>query len=147
MFSLHGVLPVEGLWVAYGGGPAFVVTLGGLLIFRGAAFEITDGRTVAPLDPTYQLLGGGIDGSIGATASWALGLAAVAAVAFFSLKARSKRLRYGFPVKPLWAEVAMIAAWALLILGFVMVMNAYTKPRSDIPRGIPIPVQIGRAHV
>src|SRR3546814_13120078 len=77
-----------------------------------------------------------------ATAGGALGLAAVAAVAFFSLKARSKRLRYGFPVKPLWAEVAMIAAWALLILGFVMVMNAYTQPRSDIPRGIPIPVLI-----
>ena len=47
----------QGLWVAYGGVPAFVVTLGGLLIFRGAAFEITDGRTVAPLDPVYQLLG------------------------------------------------------------------------------------------
>src|SRR3546814_6337659 len=42
----------QGLWVAYGGVPAFVVTLGGLLIFRGAAFEITHGRTVAPLDPT-----------------------------------------------------------------------------------------------
>src|SRR3546814_11891016 len=100
------------------------------------SFEITDGRTVAPLDPTFQLLGGGIDGSIGATASWALGLVAVAAVVFFAVKARSKRLRYGFPVKPLWAEIAMIAAWALLILGFVMVMNAYTKPRRDIPRGI-----------
>lgn len=132
----------QGLWVAYGGVPAFVVTLGGLLIFRGAAFEITDGRTVAPLDPTYQLLGGGVDGSIGATASWALGLVAVAAVAFFAMKARGKRLRYGFPVKPLWAELLMIAVWAALILGFVMVMNAYTKPRSDIPRGIPIPVLI-----
>src|SRR3546814_10330746 len=106
------------------------------------SFEITDGRTVAPLDPTFQLLGGGIDGSIGATASWALGLVAVAAVVFFAVKARSKRLRYGFPVKPLWAEIAMIAAWALLILSFVMVMNAYTKPRSDITRGIPIPVLI-----
>jgi D-xylose transport system permease protein len=132
----------QGLWVAYGGVPAFVVTLGGLLIFRGAAFEVTDGRTVAPLDPVYQLLGGGVDGSIGATASWALGLVAVAAVAFFAIKARSKRLRYGFPVKPLWAEVAMIAAWSALILGFVMVMNAYEKPRSDIARGIPVPVLI-----
>src|SRR3546814_15824263 len=47
----------QGLWVAYGGVPAFVVTLGGLLIFRGAAFEITDGRTVAPLDPPFPLLG------------------------------------------------------------------------------------------
>lgn len=132
----------QGLWVAYGGVPAFVVTLGGLLIFRGAAFEITDGRTVAPLDPVYQLLGGGVDGSIGATASWAVGLVAVAAVAFFSIRARGKRARYGFPVKPLWAEVAMICAWSALIIGFVMVMNAYTKPRSDIPRGIPVPVLI-----
>ncbi len=132
----------QGLWVAYGGVPAFVVTLGGLLIFRGAAFEITDGRTVAPLDPTYQLLGGGIDGSIGATASWVLGLIAVALVAFFSIKARKKRGSYGFPLKPLWAEIGMIVVWSALIIGFVMVMNAYTKPRSDIPRGIPIPVLI-----
>lgn len=132
----------QGLWVAYGGVPAFVVTLGGLLIFRGAAFEITDGRTVAPLDPVYQLLGGGIDGSIGASASWVLGLVAVAAVAFFSIKARSKRGRYGFPLKPLWAELAMICVWSALIIGFVLVMNAYTKPRSDIPRGIPVPVLI-----
>ncbi|HIC80801.1 MAG TPA: sugar ABC transporter permease [Kiloniellaceae bacterium] len=132
----------QGSWVAFGGVPAFVVTLGGLLMFRGAAFMITDGRTVAPLDPTYQLLGGGIDGSIGATASWALGLIAVAAVAFFSLKARAKRARYGFPMKPLWAELAMIAVWSFLIIGFVLVMNAYTKPRSDIPRGIPVPVLI-----
>ncbi len=132
----------QGLWVAYGGVPAFVVTLGGLLIFRGAAFEITDGRTVAPLDATYQLLGGGVDGSIGATASWVLGLIAVAAVAFFSIKARNKRGRYGFPLKPLWAVIGMIVLWSALIIGFVMVMNAYTKPRSDIPRGIPVPVLI-----
>lgn len=132
----------QGLWVAYGGVPAFVVTLGGLLIFRGAAFEITDGRTVAPLDPVYQLLGGGIDGSIGATASWTLGLIAVAAVAFFAMKARAKRARFGFPVKPLWAEIMMICVWSALIIGFVLVMNAYTKPRSDIPRGIPVPVLI-----
>ena len=132
----------QGAWVAYGGVPAFVVTLGGLLLFRGGAFEITDGRTVAPLDPVYQLLGGGVDGSIGATASWTLGLVAVAAVVFFSVKARAKRARYGFPVKPLWAEIAMICVWSALIIGFVMVMNAYTKPRSDIPRGIPVPVLI-----
>ena len=132
----------QGLWVAYGGVPAFVVTLGGLLIFRGAAFEITDGRTVAPLDPVYQLLGGGADGSIGATASWALGIAAIAAVVFLALNARRKRLRFGFAVKPLWAEIAMICAWSALIVGFVMVMNAYTRPRSDIPRGIPVPVLI-----
>src|SRR3546814_15173272 len=86
----------QGLWVAYGGVPAFVVTLGGLLIFRGAAFEITDGRTVAPLDPTYQLLRGGIDGPIGATAGRAPGPRAPAAVAFFSPHAASKRAALQF---------------------------------------------------
>ncbi|WP_340119650.1 sugar ABC transporter permease [Pelagibius sp. 7325] len=132
----------QGLWIAYGGVPAFVVTLGGLLIFRGAAFEITDGRTVAPLDPVYQLLGGGIDGSIGATASWALGLVAVGLLAFITMKVRAKRQRYNFPVKPLWAEIMMIVAWSALIIGFVMVMNAYPRPRTFEPRGIPVPVLI-----
>ena len=49
---------------------------------------------MAPLDSTYQLLGGGIDGSIGAMPSWVLGCIAVAAVAFSLIKARNKRARY-----------------------------------------------------
>ena len=86
----------QGYWIAYRGVPAFVVTLGGLLIFRGAAFLITDGRTVAPLNPTYQLLGGGIDGSIGALWSWILGIVAVVIVVVMSLRSRAKRQRFGF---------------------------------------------------
>ncbi|MCB2102657.1 MAG: sugar ABC transporter permease [Rhodobacterales bacterium] len=132
----------QGYWVAYRAIPAFVVTLGGLLMFRGGAFLVTDGRTVAPMDPTYQLLGGGINGSIGATWSWVFGLAAIALVAFMAWRNRSSRLRHGFPTKPVWVELLLFAVWAVLIVGFVLVMNAYTKPRSDIPRGIPVPVLI-----
>src|SRR4029453_18259657 len=50
---------VQGFLVAYIGIPSFIVTLGGLLIWRGAAFQLARGRTVAPLDATFQLLGGG----------------------------------------------------------------------------------------
>ena len=50
--------------------PSFVVTLGGLLFFRNAAFQINHGATVAPLDETFQLLGGGLNGTIGAFWSW-----------------------------------------------------------------------------
>ncbi len=57
----------QGYWVAFRGVPAFVVTLAGLLIFRGAAWLVTDGRTVAPLDASFQRLGGGLEGSIGTT--------------------------------------------------------------------------------
>jgi len=63
----------QGWWVAYRGVPAFVVTLGGLLVFRGAAYLVADGRTIAPLSSTFGLLGGGLDGSIGAAPSWGLG--------------------------------------------------------------------------
>ena len=97
----------QGYWIAYRAVPAFVVTLAGLLMFRGAAFLVTDGRTVAPMDPTYQLLGGGIDGSIGANWSWILGAVAVVAVILISLSARAKRRRFGFPVKPMHDENAV----------------------------------------
>lgn len=132
----------QGYWIAYRGVPAFVVTLAGLLMFRGGAWLVTEGRTIAPMDPTYQMLGGGIDGSIGATWSWILGGVAIAALIGGSAYSRIRRQRFGFRVKPMWAEVGLIVVGAALVVGFVMVMNAYTLPRTDIPRGIPVPVLI-----
>jgi D-xylose transport system permease protein len=132
----------QGWWVAYRGVPAFVVTLGGLLIFRGGAYLVTDGQTVAPLDPTYQIFGGGIDGSIGALWSWILGIAAIVWMVIANLRNRSRRSRYGFPAKPVWAEAGGLILGAAVIIGFVVLMNSYTKPRTDIPRGIPVPVLI-----
>ena len=140
---LGGIIGMwQGYWIAYRGVPAFVVTLAGLLMFRGGAWLVTEGRTIAPMDTTYQVLGGGIDGSIGATWSWIIGLAAVAAIVYGSINGRMKRRRFDFPTKPMWAEIGLIVVWSVLIVGFVMVMNAYTKPRTDIPRGIPVPVLI-----
>ena len=132
----------QGYWIAYRGVPAFVVTLAGLLIFRGGAWMVTQGRTIAPMDPTYQLLGGGIDGSIGASWSWVVGFAAIAVLGWATWRSRRSRISHGFPVKLLVAEIAMYAVWSALIVGFVMIMNAYFKPRTDIPRGIPVPVLI-----
>src|SRR4051794_2107982 len=87
----------QGWWVAYRAVPAFIVTLGGLLIFRGLAWWITEGRTVAPMDPTFQLLGGGLDGSIGAFWSWVVGLAFIAAVLVKAVRTRRRRTCYNFP--------------------------------------------------
>ena len=50
---------LQGFVIAFVGVPSFIVTLGGLLIWRGAAFQLASGRTIAPLDSTFQLLGGG----------------------------------------------------------------------------------------
>jgi D-xylose transport system permease protein len=130
----------QGYWIAYQGVPSFIVTLAGLLIFRGGAWLVTQGRTVAPLDTNFQILGGGLSGSIGGTWSWIVGGAAIAALLVGNARARAKRRRLGFPVKPLWAEVVTQGTLVALIVGFVMVMNAYTQPRSDVARGIPVPV-------
>ena len=71
---------LQGYVIAYLGIPAFIVTLGGLLVWRGAAWWVTSGQTVAPLDERFTLLGGGPEGSIGAAWSWAVGAIACAAV-------------------------------------------------------------------
>ena len=132
----------QGWWVAYRGVPAFVVTLGGLLVFRGAAYLVTDGRTVAPMDKTYQLLGGGIHGSIGETWSWVFGGICIVLMIFSAYRSRCRRKKYNCKPKSLWAELLVLAVGIGLICGFVMIMNSYYKPRTEVPRGIPIPVLI-----
>lgn len=132
----------QGYWVAYRGIPAFVVTLGGLLMFRGATQLVTDNRTVAPMNDTYQLLGGGIHGSIGATWSMILGAVAILAVLWGMYRDHHSRVKHGFPTKPLAMQAVLFLIWTLLIVGFVIIMNSYTKPKTDIARGIPIPVLI-----
>ena len=58
----------------YRGIPAFIVTLGGLLVWRGAAFLMARGETISPVDSTFKLLGGGPYGAIGSTGSWIIGM-------------------------------------------------------------------------
>jgi D-xylose transport system permease protein len=78
----------QGWLVAYLGVPSFVVTLGGLMSFRGAAFLIADGKTQPVSDPVFLMLGGGLEGSLGPKLSWALGLALAAVLETKSLSRR-----------------------------------------------------------
>ena len=119
---------MQGSIISYLEVPAFIVTLGGFLVWRGGAWWITQGRTVAPLDTSFQLMGGGIDGSIGATWSWIIGAVVVALVIIGAVTARRRRQAFGFPVKPLWAEFTVSGMAIIVILGFVATMNAYPHP-------------------
>jgi D-xylose transport system permease protein len=136
--ALIGVF--QGYWVAYWGVPSFVVTLAGLLIFRNAAFIVASGRTVGPLNETFQVLGGGLNGAIGALATWAFGLLVMAYIVFQALSNRARREKYNLPVRPLWAEGLVAGTLLLVTLAFVLVMNAFPYPDTDIPRGMPVPV-------
>ncbi len=128
--AMFGAL--QGGIVAYLGVPAFIVTLGGFLVWRGGAWWVTEGRTVAPLDSTFNLMGGGIDGAIGATASWAVGAVVSVYIVVSTVAARHRRRRFSFPVKPLWAELCVAGVLIAAVLGFVTVMNAYPHPERRV---------------
>lgn len=132
----------QGWWIAYQRIPAFVVTLAGLLIFRGAAFLVTQGRTIAPLNPVYERLGGGIDGSIGWFWSWVFAVLVTLGYAALVLHARHRYRNYAFAGRPLAWDVVKIVAVAAVSMAFVAVMNAYHRPGTEIPQGVPVPVLI-----
>ncbi|MCL4139920.1 UNVERIFIED_CONTAM: hypothetical protein GTU68_054131 [Idotea baltica] len=105
--------------------PAFIVTLGGLLIWRGSAWWVARGETIAPVDSTFALLGGGPFGTIGATGSWIVGALAIIGIAAMLLMGRRQRIRFGFPLRPVWAEWTLGLVGSGLVLGSVLVMNSY----------------------
>ncbi|WP_146345847.1 sugar ABC transporter permease [Phaeobacter marinintestinus] len=125
--SFHGWL------VGYLTIPAFIVTLGGLLVWRNVGWYLTSGKTIGPLDPTFMKFGG-INGTLGETGSWILGLIAVAAALYALYSARRNKQKHGFTVKPLWAEGVLAGLTAAVILGFVATLNAYEIPTRKLKR-------------
>ncbi|HVI92008.1 MAG TPA: sugar ABC transporter permease [Dongiaceae bacterium] len=133
----------QGSWVTLAGIPAFVVTLAGYLMYRGAAFLVTDGQTISPLNPTYERLGGGIGGSIGPTASTILGIIAAIWVIFNAQNTRRQRKRYGANQTPVWADALKVIISCAAIGAFVLTMNSYPDPAHKDAAGNPIATGIG----
>jgi D-xylose transport system permease protein len=73
-------------------------------------------------------MGGGPQGSIGASASWLVALVACAAVVLLLVHARRQRKRFKFPLRPVWAELFLGAVTCALILGAVGIANSYPWP-------------------
>ncbi|MDW6022038.1 sugar ABC transporter permease [Mesorhizobium sp. BAC0120] len=135
---------LQGFLIAYLSIPAFIVTLGGLLVWRGAAWLVTNGRTVAPMDATFKLMGGGPEGAIGANWSWWVGVVACVAVVLALLNGRRQRKRFKFPLRPVWAEAFLAAVACGAILGAVWIANSYPWPAGIVNRyaeahGITVP--------
>ena len=124
----------QGFVIAYLGVPAFIVTLGGLLVWRGAAWWVTSGQTVAPLDARFRLMGGGSEGSIGAAWSWVVGLLACVAVVLSLVHGRARRKKFDFPLRPMAAEVFLGGVACALVLAAVAIANAYPWPIGSVRR-------------
>jgi D-xylose transport system permease protein len=150
----------QGSIVAYVGVPSFVVTLGGLLVWRGFAWLTASGRTIAPMDATFQLIGGGSRGSLGETRSWIVGAVACAGIIAFLVSGRRRRRKFGFRLRPVWLDALLGVLACAVVLAAVWVTNSYYLPENlaravaeergipwppgglQIPLGIPYPVLI-----
>ena len=141
--ALIGAL--TGYIVAYGGVPAFIVTLGGFLVWRGMIFRSggKQGQTLAPLHRTFQLIGGGAKGSLGEWRSWGFALLCCAGVVVSIYLARRSRSRYGLAVRPMFVDVGLgVVGCAAVVAGVGLIANRYTSPITGKATGVAYPVVI-----
>jgi len=123
----------QGWLIGYLTIPAFIVTLGGFLVWRNVAWFLTNGATIGPLDSTF-LAFGGTNGTLGPTLSWAVGAVLAAAAVWAMWAGRRARLRHGFEVKPIWAEATLSLIACAAILGFIAILNSYMIPARRLER-------------
>ena len=120
---------IQGGLIAYGGIPSFIVTLGGLLIWRGLIFKVQQGQTIAPMDNNFSIIGGNLpQGSIGLVLTWLVAIVICAGIVYALLASRRKRREYGFPVRPRWALAILMVGGCATVLAAAWVYNNYPLP-------------------
>jgi putative multiple sugar transport system permease protein len=125
----------QGFWVAYVGIPAFIVTLAGMLLFRGLTLQVLNNISLSAFPEGYQKIANGfLNGLLGGNGYDAFTLLifalAVAAYAFSTFRTRVARIRYQQPVESFPLFVARIVA-----VGVVVMLFAWQLAHS---RGLPI---------
>ncbi|SDZ42270.1 putative multiple sugar transport system permease protein [Micromonospora pattaloongensis] len=125
----------HGFWVAYAGIPAFIVTLAGMLLFRGLTLRVLDNISLSPFPAEYQRIANGfLNGLIGGEGYDAftllIGAVAVAAYAVTGFRIRVARIRYRQPVESFPLFVARVA-----LVGAVVMYFAWQLAHA---RGLPI---------
>jgi D-xylose transport system permease protein len=121
----------QGTWIARGRVPSFVVTLGGMLIFRGIALVITEGTTLSPLQPDFVILG---QGFLGHQAALALLVVLYVATLVVLYRSRRGNAAYGLPVPRIGTTVVVAA--------IVLMLFAAVGAVSSLYQGVPYPVFI-----
>lgn len=123
----------QGFWIAYVGVPAFIVTLAGMLIFRGATLAVLGGESIAPLPQSLRVMASGLlpgqtDGLHLPTL--ALGAAGAAAIVWIQWRSRARSKARGLPVPP----AAATAAGSVLV---VAAIGAFTYALAE-HNGLPL---------
>ncbi|UED86657.1 multiple monosaccharide ABC transporter permease [Streptomyces profundus] len=125
----------QGFWIAYVGIPSFIVTLAGMLLFRGATQILLDGQSVAPFPEGFQDLSQGFLPEVGPNTNYhnltiLLGVLVCAVALFQEWRARQQARAYELHVLPFQMFVLKCAAIVAAVLAFTLTLASY--------RGVPV---------
>lgn len=120
----------QGYWVAYLKIPAFIVTLAGMLIFRGLTLVMVRGESIGPFPEGFRNISGGFipdffnyEGFHMTTI--VVGLLVSVLLIFADLRTRRNQTKYGFEVPPLYFFVAKQVLITFAVMGFCYLMASY----------------------
>ncbi|WP_437584122.1 multiple monosaccharide ABC transporter permease [Paramicrobacterium sp. CJ85] len=121
----------QGFWVAFVGIPAFIVTLAGMLLFRGLTLVLLTGGTISGLPEPFVAIGAGWFptwlGEIGGrdVMTLVIGVGAVAALIFQQLRGRAVQRRLDLVREPMYSFAIKLAVSAIAILALAWLLSGY----------------------
>ena len=126
----------QGFWVAYVGIPAFIVTLAGMLLFRGANQFVGKSNTI-PVSTGFQYLGAGYLPEVGPDTGYnnptlLVGLLGVAAVIYLMIRRRRRDAKLGATPRPLWVDLVRTGLLVAVLL-YATQLFATGRPGTSFP--------------
>ena len=120
----------QGVWVAYFRIPSFIVTLAGMLVFKGLALALLQGQSVGPFPETFQLLSSGfiadpLGGENLRLTSLLLGIVAALAMVVLKVRGRAAQARHSMQTEPLAVFALTQLAFAGAIVYFAWALSSY----------------------
>jgi putative multiple sugar transport system permease protein len=120
----------QGFWIAYIGVPSFIVTLGGMLVFRGVTQILLHGQSIAPFPPGFQKISSGFLPEVGPNTNYhnltlLLGLAVIASTLLAQFRERRVQQRYEFEVLPLGWFLLKCAGVVAAVVVFTLLLASY----------------------
>ena len=120
----------QGYWVAYLKIPAFIVTLAGMLIFRGLTLVMVRGESIGPFPEGFRNISGGYIPDFFNYEGFHLttiviGVLVSILLIFADLRTRRNQLKYGFEVPPLSFFIAKQVLITFAVMGFCYLMASY----------------------
>lgn len=128
----------QGTLTAYINIPAFIVTLGGLLAWRGVILGLSRGETIPLRLQTFKAIG---QDYVGPLIGWIIAAIAVAAIVWLALSRNITRKKHGLKTPSTWINAVRILGPSIVVVVFIYMMNSYEIAPGRFA-GIPVPVII-----